>query len=107
MKDYGKIYREVRHFGIWADDSADANGAADALAILADAVERSRDQDLNHDQATADALDYLSEQAGAEKPVALFRKGMAIPHPVTRRHALADAYKRLCRTAQGHRTGDL
>ena len=103
MTDFGKIYRDVAYFGIWADDTADMNGATDALDVLRQAVEHSRDQDLRHDQAVTDALDFLAEQAGGAKRVAGFRSALDIPHPVTRRQALSAAYKALCRSAETSR----
>lgn len=102
MKDFSKPYRGVAHFGLWANESADVYGHRDAMAILADAIERSRDVDLRHDQAVTDALDYLDEHGGRLPAVGSFRKALNVQHPVTRRRDLKDAYKRLCASANGN-----
>lgn len=98
--DFSKAYRGVQYFGVWADDTADAYGMRDAMAILASAAERTQDEDLRHDRPTLEALDYLVELVDRLPAATAFRAALAEPHPVTRRRAVTDAYRALCRALQ-------
>lgn len=69
---------------------------AAALVVLARASARAQDIDLRHDRITLEALDCLEELAGSRiAAVGVFRAALAIPHPVTRRRMVGDAYKEL------------
>ena len=93
--DYGKIYGGVAFFGIWADGSARSNGARDAMAILAEAVEQTEDRDLRHDRDVLEALDYLTDLVDRLPPATAYRAALAIQHPIERRQALKVAHDRL------------
>ena len=105
MTDFSRNHRGMAYFGIGHEETADAYGARDAIAILAQAVDRTQDVDLLHDGDTLDALSYLDEIAGNGKRVAAFRKALAVPHPVTRRRAVADAYRAMCKAAEAYSGG--
>ena len=106
MKDYSKPYRGVAWFGLWAEESADIYGGRAALDILAKGIERTQDDDIRADQDILDALAYLTEQAGGRlPPAAAYRAAIDIHHPVTRRRAMADAYRRLCRATNNRLDG--
>jgi hypothetical protein len=96
--DYAKPYKDVPYFGVWAEETANIYGARDALAVLAEAVRRTYETDLRHDQATLEALDYLTDRAGGRLPAArAFRAALAIVSPAERVQAASKAYSALCR----------
>ena len=102
MTDYAKRHKGIAHFGVWADETADAYGARDAMAILAAAIGRTQDDDLRHDRDMLEALHYLAQHAGGRMPsVKAFRAGLDVQHPDMRRKALTDAYRAMARQAGG------
>lgn len=78
------------------DSPGSSSDVAGALAVLAKAAVRTQDIDLRHDRATLEALDCLEDLAGCRiAAVGIFRAALAIPHPVTRRRTVGDAYNAL------------
>jgi len=80
---FSKPYEGVKHFGIWADESACSHGSKDALAVLEDALARCRDQDMRTTDVLA-ALDYLEPQAARQWPFQSFRSALDMQNPETR-----------------------
>lgn len=95
MTDYGKAYRGVQYFGIWADETADSFGTRDAVNILADAVGLCFDQDMRQRREILSALHYLSTHGGQEKAARRFRSALDLTDPATRFRAASDAVKAL------------
>ena len=88
-------------FGLWAEDSADAYGKRDAMAILADAAGRCFDEDMRPRREVQNALDYLARVTSRAVYVNRFRKALDEPNPVVRFRAAGDAYNALLRRLKG------
>lgn len=84
-------YRGVKYFGHWADETADAFGGRDALAVLRDAVVRCADEDMRTPDVLA-ALAFLAARATRGAAFADFRRGLDLPDPETRSAAILAAY---------------
>ena len=90
MTDFGRPYRKVAYFGLWAAETADDYGRRDAVTVLAGAAEVCTDEDMREDREVLSALAYLGRE-GHEKRAARFRKALDVPSPAERRRAAADA----------------
>lgn len=89
---FSKPYSRVTHFGVWAEESADHYGRRDAFAVLTDAFERCRDEDMNTEHVFA-ALDYLAEFTPRASPFNQFRRALQVEHPEERCQAVHSALR--------------
>lgn len=67
-------------FAPWADEAAERQAINDALAVLADALDRCREQDMRTDEVMA-ALVFLERRSAKAWPVRNFRKALGCDHP--------------------------
>lgn len=77
---FQKPYEGVVHFGHWAVEHSGRYARRDALAILADALDRCRDEDMRTPDVIA-ALDYLQPQAVRQWPFASLRRALDMTNP--------------------------
>lgn len=75
---------KVTYFGLWADSARDRYFRKEALRICADAAERCIDLDLRTCPEVQQALTYLEQNADRTSVIALFRRALDIPDPLTR-----------------------
>jgi hypothetical protein len=87
---FSDAYRGVKYFGQWAEETADAFGCRDALAVLQDAAERCAEEDMRTAHVLA-ALAYLSATATRRGAFGAFRKGLEVPDPAGRSRAVCEA----------------
>ena len=93
---FSDAYRRVKYFGHWAEETADAFGGRDALAVLRDAADRCGEEDMRTAHVTA-ALAFLAASATRQGAFDDFRRGMDIPDPQTRSQAVLEAYTAISR----------
>lgn len=93
---FSDAYRGVKYFGHWAEETADAFGSRDALAVLRDAADRCGEEDMRTAHVAA-ALAFLSASATRQGAFEAFRRGLAIPDPETRSQAVLEAYRTIFR----------
>jgi hypothetical protein len=93
---FSDAYRGVKYFGHWAEETADAFGSRDALAVLRDAAERCGEEDMRTAHVDA-ALAYLAATATRQGAFGAFRQGLAIHDPETRSRAVLDAFMAISR----------
>ena len=87
---FSDAYRGVKYFGHWAEETADAYGSRDALAVLQDAAERCTEEDVRTGQVMA-ALSFLSASATRQGAFRAFRVGLDLPDPLDRSRAVYSA----------------
>lgn len=87
---FSEPYRYVKHFGLWAEESADRYGTRDALELLATALERCGDEDMRTSDTMA-ALEFLAYNKPRLHPFADFRAALTIQHPEERYQRLQRA----------------
>lgn len=87
---FSDAYRGVKYFGQWAEETADAYGRRDALAILQEAAERCAEEDMRTGQVMA-ALSFLSTSATRQGAFRAFRVGLDLPDPLERSRAIYSA----------------
>ena len=97
MQDFTKPYRNVPHFGIWAEETAYHYGIRDAMAVLAEAAECCFDDDVRQRPDLTRALDYLARETSRAVYVRRFRKALDEPNPAIRFQAARDAHRALAR----------
>lgn len=83
MTDFASKHRHVKYFGVWAEETADEYGKAEAFHILVDAVARCVDEDMRKDDVYA-ALNYLEKSSTKVWIFQQFRLGLCQPDPVER-----------------------
>ncbi|WP_250504687.1 hypothetical protein [Caballeronia sp. AZ7_KS35] len=88
---FSNVYKGVAYFGLWAEESAESWGKADALALLRDAVLCCPNEDMRTAEVLA-ALDYLGNGATRPAPFAAFRKALDVPDPADRYRQAREAY---------------
>jgi hypothetical protein len=84
---FSDAYRGAKYFGQWAEETADAYGRRDALAVLQDAAERRTDEDMRTGQVLA-ALSFLSASATRQGAFRAFRVGLDLLDPLERSRAV-------------------
>lgn len=87
---FSDAYRGVKYFGQWAEETADAFGSRDAMAVLRDAADRCGEEDMRTAHVAA-ALAFLAASATRRGAFSAFRKGLDIPDPETRSRAVLAA----------------
>lgn len=87
---FSDAYRGVKYFGQWAEETADAYGRRDALAVLQDAADRCGEEDMRTGQVMA-ALSFLSASATRQGALRAFRVGLDLTDPLGRSRAVYSA----------------
>ena len=96
-EDFARPYRQVGHFGIWADETGDDYGKRDAVAVIRGAVIDCYDEDMRTKEVAA-ALGWLVKHAGLREGVArAFRQALDIPDAMARANCTRATYDVLCR----------
>jgi hypothetical protein len=93
---FSDAYRGVKYFGHWAEETADAFGGRDALAVLRDAADRCAEEDMRTPHVAA-ALAFLAATATRQGAFDAFRRGLGIPDPATRSVAVLAALASIVR----------
>ena len=93
---FSDAYRRVKYFGQWAEETADAFGGRDALAVLRDAADRCGEEDMRTAHVAA-ALAFLAASATRQGAFDAFRRGLDTPHPQRRSAAVQGAYMAIVR----------
>ena len=65
-EDFARPYRQVGHFGIWADETGDDYGKRDAVAVIRGAVIECYDEDMRTREVAA-ALGWLVKHGGIKR----------------------------------------
>lgn len=94
MKDFSQKYRGVTYFGLWADDTADVRGMADAFRVLQRAAKETYDEDVRCEDVN-DALGFLMSNNARNKPLRDFKSALDIADPAQRYHAVRHALVRI------------
>jgi hypothetical protein len=94
---FSKPYQGVKHFGVWAEESAGRFGVRDALGVLQHAVSRCVDEDVRTEDVFA-ALEFLEAHVARRWPLDQFRRGLETTDPYSRTHALSVAIRALRRS---------
>lgn len=74
---FSEPYRNVKHFGIWAEESADRYGKRDALRVLDDVCDRCYEEDMRTDYTFA-ALEYLAARTTRPSCFVRFKNALDI-----------------------------
>ena len=75
-EDFGRPYRQVGYFGIWADETGDDYGRRDAVAVIRGAVIDCYDEDMRTGEVAA-ALAWLVKHGGIKEGTArAFRQAL-------------------------------
>lgn len=93
---FSDAYRRVKYFGHWAEETADAFGGRDALAVLRDAADRCGEEDMRTAHVAA-ALAFLGASATRQGAFEAFRRGLDVPDPATRSTATQEALASIVR----------
>jgi hypothetical protein len=94
---FSKPYQGVKHFGHFVEEAADQYGRRDAMAVLADAVQRCIDEDMRTAEVFA-ALDYLAASATRQWPFQQFRRSLDMTNPDARWQNCNASYNAILRT---------
>ena len=93
---FSDAYRGVKYFGHWAEETADAFGGRDALAVLRDAADQCAEEDMRTPHVAA-ALAFLAATATRQGAFEAFRRGLDIQDPAARSTAVLDAFAGIAR----------
>jgi len=98
---FSKSYSGVKYFGVWAEETADAFGKRDALAVLHDVRERCRDEDMRNEH-TAAAVAFLEASATRKSAFREFWDALDIIDPEDRWQNVNSALNGIVRVLGGH-----
>lgn len=99
VEDYSAPYQNVAFFGVWAFEAE--GGKRDAMAVLCDAANRCRDQDMRTPEVFG-ALDWLARYGCNEKRARAFRNALSLTDPDMRRMAVSGVYDLLARAMRAN-----
>lgn len=96
-EDFGRPYRQVGYFGIWADETGDDYGKRDAVAVIRGAVIDCYDEDMRTKEVAA-ALAWLVKHGGIKEGTArAFSQALELSDSLARATAARAVYDLMCR----------